>query len=113
MQRTLNTVSAANNLFIFLQEVVKLRACHRLWGWRTEINELTRKKAGQAGPAEALECPRSGSRTNTPDAEEGGGAAESPSPRPKLPEPTSAHPNREYCFKGCSRHRSSQMSAAC
>lgn len=44
MQRTLNTVSAANNLFIFLQEVVKLRACHRLWGWRTEINKLAQEK---------------------------------------------------------------------
>lgn len=45
---------------------------------------LTGKEAGQAAPPEALECPGSGSCTNAPDAEEGGGAAELPSP-PQTP----------------------------
>lgn len=68
---------------------------------------LTGKEAGQETPAEA----------------QGQGPAQMPlmqkkvlvlrssQSSQKLPEPTS-HPNREYCFKGCSRHRSSQISAA-
>lgn len=74
---------------------------------------LTEKAAGQAAPAEALECPGSGSCTNAL-MQKKGVVLQLPSP-PKLNSlsPHQAHPNKEYCFKGCSRHKSSQMSAAC
>lgn len=45
-----------------------------------ERNGNRSQERKQEAPAEALECPGSGSCTNVPDAEECSGAAESPNP---------------------------------
>lgn len=71
MQLTLNTTSAASSLFTLLLvgsgSVEPVISCGD-GGEKRQL--LTGKEAGQEAPAEALECPGSGSCTNAPDAEE-------------------------------------------